>query len=456
MALEKRPSRRNPKLAPLLLLFTLAFLLVSCDAQENWTDVPGPAGEPVKIRYVAPGGPTWPVPEGAAIEQFHEQMPDIEIDRQRQARNLSHYLSESPPPDVVFGLESYELRHAAQQNLLFDLSDIWADNNLAEAYGRQFREVGRVDGTFRLVPVGSFWAGIYYNREVFARYDLVPPATWEEFVTICETLLANGETPLSVAGQSTYNSYLWFSYLNMRLNGPSFHRHLIQGQESYTDERIALVWESWISLFRRGYFTERPNVTSESGSMKALIPGVENSPLTAKEAVMTLAPHFSLRHLSPESASELDVFQFPQIDPNSSVGEIVTVFGYVIPAEAAHQPEASAFVAYMASAEAQTMQMARIVEDPTNVGFVPLHREVDRALLPMAARKAEEIVDGADEVFPPLALALPRSMLAGFTTVIDGMFKQLNTPETEIDVSEIQSILEEARQQALQRGDYRQ
>lgn len=456
MALEKRSSRRKFGIASLFLLFALAFLPVGCDAQEISPDASGPAGEPVTIRYVAAGGPIWSVPEGAAIEQFHEKMPDIEIDRQWQERSLSNYFTESPPPDVVFGAEGYELRHAAQQDLLSDLSEIWADNSLAEAYGRQFREVGRVDGTFRLVPVGYFWTGIFYNKEVFERYDLVPPATWEEFVTICETLLANGETPLSVAGQSIYHNYLWFSYLNMRLNGPSFHRHLIQGQESYTDERIALVWESWISLFGRGYFIERPNVTSESGSIKALIPGVEDSPLTAKEAVMTLAPHFSLRHLSPESASELDFFQFPQMDPTSSVGETATVFGYIIPAEAAHQPEASSFVAYMASAEAQAMQMARIVEDPTNVGWIPLHRDVDRALLSVAARKAEEIVGGADEVLPPLLMALPRSMQAGFKTVFDGMFKQLNSRETEIDVSEIQSILEEARQQALQRGDYQQ
>ncbi len=41
-------------------------------------------------------------------------------------------------------------------------------------------------------------------------------------------------------------------------------------------------------------------------------------------------------------------------------------------------------------------------------------------------------------------------------TAFDGMFKQLNSPETEIGVSEIQSVLAEARQQALERGDFRQ
>ena len=102
------------------------------------------------------------------------------------------------------------------------------------------------------------------------------------------------------------------------------------------------------------------------------------------------------------------------------------------------------------------MKMARIGEDPTNVGWAPLHRDVDRTLLPEAARKGEEIVRGADEVLPPLFSALPITMLAGFGSVFDWLFAKLETPETEIDVSEIQSTLEEARQQALQNGDYRQ
>lgn len=102
------------------------------------------------------------------------------------------------------------------------------------------------------------------------------------------------------------------------------------------------------------------------------------------------------------------------------------------------------------------MLLARVGEDPTNVGWVPLHRDVDRTLLPEAARKGEEIVRGADEVLPPLSFALPVSMQAGFESVLDWMYTKLETPGSEINFSEIQSTLEEARQQALQNGEYRQ
>ena len=457
IASDQRPSPRKFGIVPLFLLFTFALLLVGCDAAGDREDGSGAVGEPVTIRYVSPSGPEWSEPDRVLIEQFHEQTPGIIVERQTMEHGLSQYLSESPPPGAVLWIEGHELYNVAQQSLLFDVSDIWAENDLVEAYGKQFREVGRVDGSSRFIPIGYSWAGIYYNKEVFERYRLMPPTTWEEFVHICDTLLANGETPLSVSGQDHRVNHLWFSYLNIRLNGPSFHRQLILGEESYEDERLATVWETWISLFRRGYFIESPSLTSATGSMNALIRGDADEPLTAKKAVMALAHHFIAGELPPEFASELDFFQFPQMNPNSPTGEVTSVFGYVIPAGTAYHTEASAFVGFMASAEAQAMRMARIVEDPTDPGWVPLHRDVDRTLLSEAARKGEGIVRGADEVLPPLSFALPGgSMPAGFESVFDWIFAKLETPETEIDVTEIQSSLEEARQQAIQSGDYQQ
>lgn len=57
---------------------------------------------------------------------------------------------------------------------------------------------------------------------------------------------------------------------------------------------------------------------------------------------------------------------------------------------------------------------------------------------------------------PLLAFALPSSKFSGFTTHLDWMLLKLETGNNEIDASEIQSILEEARQQAFQNEECRQ
>lgn len=88
----QRPSQRRSGIMSLLLLFTSALLLIGCGAQG---DRDNDSGEPVTIRYVAPG--EWSEADRMVIERFLEQVQGIEIDRQSQEHGLSHYLSESPP-----------------------------------------------------------------------------------------------------------------------------------------------------------------------------------------------------------------------------------------------------------------------------------------------------------------------------------------------------------------------
>ncbi len=99
------------------------------------------------------------------------------------------------------------------------------------------------------------------------------------------------------------------------------------------------------------------------------------------------------------------------------------------------------------------MQLKSIGEDESNAGYVPVHRDIDRGLLSAAAERGEQIVRGADAIHPPLILALPDSMQVGFNQVLLRLFLKTNNP---LQVSEIQSILEEARQTAIQNGEYRQ
>ncbi len=435
------------------LLAGLAGTLSGCGRDEGEEYLLAPDNPPVTLSYVGPGASIFNEPEEVAIQRFKERAPSIEVERQSYGFSAGNYLLETPPPDVMLMWDGYELRSAAANGLLADLSDVWTEGNLAEAYGRRFQDISRFDGTLRFVPAGFNWSGIYYNKEVFDQFGLSPPATWEEFILICDTLLSNGITPMSLAGQNPFISILWFDYLNLRLNGPQFHRELMAGRVDFNDVRVARVWELWQTLLDRDYFVERPGSTSEMNSMTALIRGDGDSPLSWEKAVMTLAPQFSLDDLPPVFADELDFFQFPQIDPNVPIGEVSIVFGYIIPADAPHRFEAGAFAGYMGSAEAQEFQLKRMGDEGINIGYVPVHREFDRELLSYAAEKGDQIVNGADEISPPLFLVLPNSMRAGFNQVLRRLFLASNFP---LDITEIQSQLEEGRQRAIQNGEFPQ
>ena len=453
MRLSQLLRLKSRRFVIVALLLGLSGLLSGCGREREEDFLFAPDSPPVTLTYAAPGNSVFSEPEEVAIERFQALAPSIQVDRQSYGFNAGNSLLETPPPDVMLMWDGNELRSAAALGLLSDVSDVWTEGNLTEAYGRRFRDMSRFDGTLRFVPAGFNWTGIYYNKEVFEQFGFTPPATWEEFELICDTLLANGITPMSLAGQNPFIGLLWFDYLNLRLNGPEFHRDLIAGRVDFYDGRIAQVWEFWQSLLDRGYFVERPGSTSEMNSMTALIRGDGDSQLSWEKAVMALAPQFSLSDLPPAFAEELDFFQFPQIDPNLPMGEVSVVFGYVIPADAPNRVEAGAFAGFMGSAEAHELQIARIGEAETNIGYVPVHRELDRELLSAAAVKGDQIVTGADDINPPLFLVLPDSMRASFNQVLRRLFLATSNP---LEVAEIQATLEEGRQRAVQNGEFPQ
>ena len=436
-----------------VVLIVLWGLLAGCGRDPEEEFLFAPDSPPVTLTYVAPSNSLFSAPEQVAIDRFQELAPSIEVDRQSYRFNAGDYLVDDQPPDVLLMWNGDQLRDAAELGLLADVSEVWTEGNLTEAYGRRFRDISRFDGTLRLVPSGFSWTGIYYNKEIFDQFGLEPPTTWDEFIGICDTFLANGITPMSLAGQNPFISIYWFDYLNLRLNGPEFHRDLIAGRVDFNDQRVAEVWELWKSILDRGYFVERPGSTSEMNSMTALIRGDADSPLTWEKAVMALAPHFSLADLPPLFANELDFFQFPRIDETVATGEVSIVFGYVVPADALNRLEANAFVGYMGSAEAQELQIKQIGEDQSNVGYVPVHRDINRELLSAAAYKGDQIVSEADEISPPMFLVLPDSMRATFNQVLRKLFLATSDP---LEVAEIQALLEEGRQRAIQNGEIRQ
>jgi raffinose/stachyose/melibiose transport system substrate-binding protein len=52
------------------------------------------------------------------------------------------------------------------------------------------------------VPTGvSYYTGVYYNKAIFAKYGLAIPTTWDEFVTLGNTLKKNNVAPLGIGGK---------------------------------------------------------------------------------------------------------------------------------------------------------------------------------------------------------------------------------------------------------------
>lgn len=310
-----------------------------------------------------------PAPKAAwekVVALFEEAHPDIDVqvntfDHEAYKVNIRNFLS-SESPDLALWFAGNRMKFFVDQGLLEDISDVWADNGLADAMSSSLSAL-TVDGKQYGVPVSYYQWGVYYRSDIFAQYGIGVPRTWDEFLAASKTLKDNGVTPITIGTKYLWTAAGWFDYLNLRINGIDYHLDLAAGNIPYTDSRLDAVFDAWKELLEPEYFLENHASYSWQEAQAPLING---------DAAMYLIGNFIVPDL--ETAGVVDnigFFQFPAI--NSSVGtyEDAPIETIHIPVNAKNKEDARTFLAFVANPEVNSIiaheagQLAPHADAPT-------------------------------------------------------------------------------------------
>lgn len=102
---------------------------------------------------------------------------------------------------------------------------------------------------------------LFYNRALFARLKLAPPATWNEFEAVAGRLAAAGVQPLAQSSEPWQVATL-FENLVLAESGPAFYRELFvrRSPQAAADPRTAHALQRLrtIKAWGRGALAERP------------------------------------------------------------------------------------------------------------------------------------------------------------------------------------------------------
>lgn len=100
-----------------------------------------------------------------------------------------------------------------------------------------------LDGVTYGIPQASSQAGcVLYNKEMYEKYQLEVPKTWDEFVHNCKVLEENGETPLIGAFGDAWTSQVLMlgDFYNLNAADPNFVENYSAGKAKYADNENAL------------------------------------------------------------------------------------------------------------------------------------------------------------------------------------------------------------------------
>jgi len=383
----------------ILLIFGL--LLASCGRNAEEEPL---FSEPITLTLMSFSiGETWERAEGHAIEQFQTQEPNISFEQQSFNQAPQQAMNSTPAPDLMTS-GAYEFLHqGARGGLILDLSELWAETGLTEAFPLGFQQLSAYEGKQYYLPMAFAWTGIYYNRQLFADYGLTPPSTWDEFIQLCEELKAYGEIPISISGQDAWMALLWFDYLNLRLNGADIHRAMLQGQLPYNDARIQTTVETWQMLFANEYFVERPELVGPLDAIHNIVRG-DNGLVGRQKSAMILTGPFWMSDVPDVFLAELDFFPFPTMNANVAPAEVVTTLGYMAPRNGTNPEATLAFLRFMGSLEGQTAMAQQL---GASTLWAPARSDIDRELLSETVKQGMALTADAPNLFSPLVLSLP-------------------------------------------------
>lgn len=290
-----------------------------------------------------------PAPKEAfaeVVKRFEAEYPDIDVelntfDHEAYKENIRNFLV-SGAPDVALWFAGNRMKFFVDQGLFEDVSDVWENNNLNNEMASTLKSL-TIDGKQYGVPYGYYQWGVYYRKDIFDRYGLSEPKTWEEFLNVCSVLKQNGITPITIGTKFLWTAAGWFDYLNLRINGYDYHIGLTDGDVSYLDSKLDAVFDAWAELIDNGYFLENHATFSWQEAQAPLING---------EAGMYLIGNFLISFMVDAGiVDNIDFFQFPIINPAAGIAEDAPTETAHIPSGAKNKENAKLFLAFLARAD---------------------------------------------------------------------------------------------------------
>jgi raffinose/stachyose/melibiose transport system substrate-binding protein len=168
-------------------------------------------------------------------------------------------------------------------------------------------------------------AVIFYNKELFKKYDLTPPATWDQLMHVVKVLTSHGIAPFALSNKNKWTGSMYYMYLVDRIGGPEVFRKAVDRAPggSFDDPAFVEAGKYIQDLVKAGAFAQGFNgLDYDVGASRRL--------MYSDKAAMELMGGWeasTIANEDPAFASKLDFFPFPSVpggkgNPHDVIGTV--------------------------------------------------------------------------------------------------------------------------------------
>jgi raffinose/stachyose/melibiose transport system substrate-binding protein len=219
------------------------------------------------------------------------------------------------PPDVFFGWGGGILKSYVDAGDVYDLTpDLNADPTWKNKFFPSVLSNAAFNGKYYGIPNAGMQTELFfYNKDVFSKYKLNPPATWSELLNVINVLKKNNVIPIALAGSSQWPYLMYAEFLVDRIGGADVFKAVFNGQPNAWSDPAFIKANTMIQdLVKMGAFgTSYTSTSADSNQDAALV-------YTGKAGMMLQGNwNFSvIQTNSPDfiSSGKLGWFPFPAVE----------------------------------------------------------------------------------------------------------------------------------------------
>ena len=253
---------RHKSFSILMSIVMLVVLALSGCSSSGNESASGEEGTVIKFMHLWPEGSSkaqYTIVNNI-IKQYEKEHPDVKIQTEilgnEQYKDKIKVLSASNElPDVGVTWAAGYLKPFVEGNMLAPLDDK-IESDFKDQFVAGTTEAYAVDGKTYGLPLELNITPVYYNKEIFEKYNLEIPETYDQFLDVVKTLVDKGVTPITLGNKDRWTGSMWYMYLADRIGGPEALANAINRSGSFEDPTLLKAAEEVKKLVDMGAFVK--------------------------------------------------------------------------------------------------------------------------------------------------------------------------------------------------------